>query len=139
VVSFRLFQPLCHHHNLPRIQTRVGGGFFLRSFQHVCHHHLPRVQMRRRWFFSVVSNTSATTTSLASKQTRAGGGLFWLFQRICHRHHLASKCEPEVDIWCVSTSGGILLAVSTTTGRCETYTPPRSNVFPALRGSWDGM
>jgi len=33
-------------------------------------------------------------------------------------------------------SGGILPAASTTTGRCETHTPPRSNVFPALRGPW---
>jgi hypothetical protein len=48
----------CHHHHLPRVQTRAGGGSF-QLFQHLCHHHLPRVQpsTRRRWFFSAVSTS----------------------------------------------------------------------------------
>jgi hypothetical protein len=56
---------------------------------------------------------------------------------------LASKREPEVDFFGILTPPppleGILPAASTTTGQCETHTPPRSNVFPALRGFWGGV
>jgi len=54
---FWAFQRVCHHHHLlPRVPTRAGGGFFW-LFQHIYHrHHLPRIQMRagtfgvyRRW------------------------------------------------------------------------------------------
>ena len=62
---FRLFRPTYHHHHLPRIQTRAGGGFFdffdapattpppshsnaswrwfPRLFRHASHHLLPEV------------------------------------------------------------------------------------------------
>jgi len=72
-------------------------------------------------------NTSATTTSLASNQTRARGGFFGCSNASATTTtSLAFQCEPAADLWGVSTLEGILPAVSTMTGRCETYTPPRS-------------
>jgi len=98
-------------------------------------------------------NTSATTTSLASNQTRARGGFlghsnasattttslasqcelevayFGCFNTSATTtSSLTSKCELAADLWGVSTLEGILPVVSTTTGQCETYTPPRSKI-----------
>ena len=119
--NFQRFQRCFHRlkpSTLPRILTRAGGGPFSRF------------------------NTSATTTtSLASKCESEGRGTFQWFQRHCHRFHL-----PHIQ----TRAGGriltpppplegILPAASTTMGQCETHTPPRSNVFPALRGTWGGV
>ena len=109
-------------------------------------------------------NTSATTTSLTSNQMRAGGGFFGRSnasattttslpsQRELEVAYfgcfdasatttssLASKCKPAADLWGVSTLEGILPTVSTTMGRCETYTPPRSKISLPFWGSWDGI
>jgi len=66
---FRLFDHLCHHHHLPRVQTRAGGGRF-QPFRHDSHHlHLPRVQMR------------------------AGGGQFQRFRGVCRRRHITATRE----------------------------------------------
>ena len=41
---FQCFRHISHHHHLPRVQTRAGGGVFL-TLHHVSTHHLlPRVQ-----------------------------------------------------------------------------------------------
>jgi len=68
-----------HHHHLPRVQTRAGGGSF-RRFDMTPPPHLPRVQTRAGGGFFRSSDTSPTTTT-----------------------SLASKREPEVVILGVST------------------------------------
>jgi len=115
-----------------------------------------RPNTSRRWIFQRFQRR----IHLPPIQPRAGGRPFWRFNMsgTTTTTSLASKCEPEVDFSAVSkllpslpprvqtrargeffwrfdatTSLG---GYSTTTGRCETHTPPRSNVFPALRGSW---
>jgi hypothetical protein len=114
--TFQRFQRRFHCFHPPSHPNASRRWTFL-AFQHVCHyHHLPRVQMR------------------------AGGGPFDDFNATATAStSLASKREPEVDFFGILTppppSEGILPAASTTTGRCETHTPPRSNVFSALRGS----
>ena len=118
--TFQRFQLRFHCFHSPSHPNASQRWTFL-AFQHVCHyHHLPRIQMR------------------------AGGGSFDGFNATATAStSLASKREPEVDFFGILTppppSEGILSATSTATGRCETHTPPRSNVFFALRGSWSGV
>jgi hypothetical protein len=97
--SISAFQHASHHHHLPRVQTRAGGGLFrcfdvnpttatslaskrelevvFSAFRHASHHHhLPRVQMQ------------------------AGGGHFLCFDAApTTTTSLASKCEPEVVLF----------------------------------------
>ena len=97
--------PPCHHHHLPRVQTRAGGGSF-QLFQRVRHHHhLPRVQTRAGGGFFGRSNASATTTTSLASQRELEVVFFGCFNASTTTTSLASKCEPEVDLWGVSTSG----------------------------------
>ena len=90
--SFSSFQCLCHHHHLPCVQTRAGGGSFHRfnttpttttslAFKHeskvvhfvilMClpHHHLPCIQTRARGgSFRRFDMIPTTTTSLTFKR-----------------------------------------------------------------------
>ena len=90
--SFSSFQHLCHHHHLPRVQTRARGSSFCcfnmtpttttsLTFKRksevvhfvvstrLPHHHLPHVQMRAGGgSFHRFDTTPTTTTSLAFKR-----------------------------------------------------------------------
>ena len=118
--TFQWFQRRLHHFHPPSHPNASRSGPFW-CFNASCHyHHLLRVQMWTRGGPSDGFNATATAST-----------------------SLVSTHEPEVDFFGILTppppSESILPAVSTTTGRCKTHTPPRSNVFPAPRGSWGSV
>jgi len=84
-----------HHHLLPRIQMRAGGGLFL-SFSTACHHLPPppppsHPNASRRWCF--VAFRHIHHHLLPRIQMRAGGGLFLSFSTACH--HLPPPPPPS--------------------------------------------
>src|SRR6266567_1988187 len=105
-VGFMSFQPLSHHHHLPRI-ARARWRWIFRGFRPcLCRLHLPRVQKRdgggsyvfstpfllpppsshatarRRWGLCRFNPFRITTTSLAL-QERNGGGFLGGFDPVC--------------------------------------------------------
>jgi len=64
-----LYQLMCHHHQLPHVQTRAGVGVFLSISPARHHHHLPRVQTRPGGgVFRLSDIFPNTTTSLGFKR-----------------------------------------------------------------------
>jgi len=68
-VVFFVVQHLCHHHHLPRVQTRAGGGYFQRfdtaptTATSLVSKREPEVVL-----FGCFDATPTTTTSLAFKR-----------------------------------------------------------------------
>ena len=152
--------PLFH---LPRVQKRAGGGLFSGFNAASIASTLPRILMQARggpfWRF----NTSATTTTSLASRCEPEVDLSMVSMPLPLLPPPSHPNASQVDFSVVPTLlpplpppslpnaswrwiilkppppfEGILPAASTATGRCETHTPPRSNVFPALRGSLGG-
>ena len=118
-----MFRPDSHHHHLPHVQMRAGGGSFRQFRPNSHHHHLPHVQTQAGGgFFLFFRPVSHHTTSFAFKreleviffrrfdrlpphhlprvQTRAGGSLFSSFRpSATTTTSLASKHELEVVVF----------------------------------------
>ena len=113
-----------HHHLLPRIQMRAGGGLFL-SFSTACHHLPPppppsHPNTSWRWSFSPFS-TACHHHHLPRIQTRAGGGVSCLFRPpATTTTSLASKCEPELMFF----------------GHLTRFPPPPPPSHPNARWMW---
>ena len=91
----------CHHHHLPRIQTRDGGGIF-RSFRATATTTTSLVF--KCWCFSVVS-IACHHRHLPRVQTRAGGVIFSRFDApATTTTSLVFKHKPEVVFSAVSTT-----------------------------------